>query len=183
LVRQLASPRYQRLLKAWRGFLARPVPIRTPLANATRPIAEIAQRRIRKIYARVLRQGLAIDTSTPDAAVHDLRIDCKKLRYLLELFASLFDRELLGPCLKALKGLQESLGNFNDFSIQQEALKDSGRQMQEGGSCTAETLMAMGRLAAHLEMGQQRERQAVQERFALFARSDNQVTFRRLLRP
>ncbi len=56
---------------------------------------------------------------TEDEVVHQLRINCKKLRYLMEFFAPLFPENEIKTLIKALKLLQDNLGNFNDYSVQQ----------------------------------------------------------------
>ena len=47
------------------------------------------------------------------AALHQLRIEIKKLRYAAEFFSSLHDRKVKGYTA-ALAGLQELLGGLND---------------------------------------------------------------------
>jgi CHAD domain-containing protein len=51
---------------------------------------DLARKFIRKRYKKVIKRGRAITEDTPYDVFHSLRIDCKKLRYLLEFFASLF---------------------------------------------------------------------------------------------
>ena len=91
-------------------------------AQAQTGIRELVAKKISIQYAAIVRDGSAIDEQTPDSAVHELRIECKKLRYLLELFAELFEKSLLKSLLKQLKELQDNLGRFNDFSVQREFL-------------------------------------------------------------
>ena len=59
-----------------------------------------------------------IDNHSPDATLHQLRISCKKLRYLLEYFSPIFPSKTIKGQIKHLKQLQDELGNFNDTSIQ-----------------------------------------------------------------
>ena len=70
----------------------------------------------------MLKRGKAINDDTPDEALHDLRIDCKKLRYLLEFFASLFSKNKMDKLIGYMKKLQDNLGDFNDLSVQQQEL-------------------------------------------------------------
>jgi CHAD domain-containing protein len=55
-----------------------------------RPIGDIAKTVITRRYRRIVKKGSRITDTTPDERLHELRIDCKKLRYLLEFFTSLF---------------------------------------------------------------------------------------------
>ncbi|MCP3961073.1 MAG: CHAD domain-containing protein [bacterium] len=179
MARSLGSDRYHRLIDAWDRFLREPTDL-DAAANAGRPIVEVASRRIWKIYRRVIKEGLAIDDDTPAERVHELRIDCKKLRYLMEFFRSLYDAGRLGHLIKALKQLQDNLGDFNDFEVQQGSIREFADDMQCRGATPAATLMAMGRLVEHLEAGQARERRRVTERFAAFAAEPNQRLARQL---
>lgn len=173
VARQLGSARYRALLEDWGRFLDQPADLEAA-ANAGRPIGEVASERIWKVYRRVIKKGLAIDDDTPAAAVHELRIECKKLRYLLEFFRGLYHPGRIGRLIKALKQLQDNLGDFNDFEVQQGSLRDFADDMVSRQAAPAATLMAMGRLVEHLEKGQARERRLFSQRFAAFAHDDNQ---------
>jgi len=180
LVEALDSERYRELIRSWRAFLDQGVPATAAPANAGRPIRELAAERIWRACGRVLKKGKAAVGEAPAEALHALRIDCKKLRYLLEFFRSLFDPAELGRLIKALKSLQDNLGDFNDLEIQQHTLKEFARQMQEEGRAPIETLMAMGRLIAGLESRQAEEKQRFAECFTRFSQQDNRTSFRRL---
>jgi CHAD domain-containing protein len=193
LVRSLNSRRYRRLLETWRRAAEAEAPEETETEetpNATRPVREVAVERIARALARVLKKGGKIDRDTPAEAVHRLRIDCKKLRYLLEIFAGVFDPEILQPPIKALKRLQDTLGDFNDFEVQQETLQRFAHQMVAEGLLEgspeatrqgADTLLAMGRLQDHLAAGQAKERQRFHRRFDRFASPKVQRHFDHLL--
>ena len=65
----------------------------------------------------------AISALVPDqqreedpAALHQLRIHAKKLRYALEILAPAFPRDAEGP-LKELKALQTVLGHHHDYAV------------------------------------------------------------------
>jgi CHAD domain-containing protein len=184
LVAGLDSERYRRLLADWKSFLERPAELDADGApNAGRPVLEVASARIHKVYRRVLKRGGRIGDDTPAESLHRLRIDCKKLRYLLEFFRGLYEPATVGRLIKALKKLQDNLGDFNDYEVQQEHLRAFGRRMLEEGEVRAETLMAMGRLVAELEEGQAEERRRFGRRFARFADKGNRRRFRELFAP
>jgi len=90
LRKRLDSVRYRRLKQSWRKFLTQPVSERSTLANAQRPVIEVACERIWRIYRRALKEGRAITPESPAVDMHELRKTCKKLRYLMEFFQSLF---------------------------------------------------------------------------------------------
>ena len=187
LVAGLDSARYRRLLADWQAFLDGDPEGRWPRdeaeddpPNAGRPIVEVAGKRIRKVYRRVLDKGRAIDDDSPDESLHRLRIECKKLRYLMEFFRSLYESSDVGRLIKVLKKLQDNLGDFNDYSVQQEQLRDFARRMLAEGVADADASMAMGRLVERLERGQAEERRTFHRRFSRFARRRNRERFREL---
>jgi CHAD domain-containing protein len=182
MVRALGGKRYGDLIDRWQAFLDQPPRGDEPPRNAARPIGELASRRIWKAYRRVLEKGGAIVPETPPEALHRLRIEAKKLRYLLEFFRSLYDAEEIGRLVKALKQLQDNLGDFNDFVVQQATLARFAQQMVDDHLEPAETLMAMGRLQERLEAGQEREREDFHRRFDEFSARSNRKRFRRLFK-
>ena len=140
----------------------------------------MASERLVVVYRRVLKRGTKIKPHTPAEALHQLRIECKKLRYLLEFFRSLCERKRVVPFIKELRKLQDNLGDFNDLQVQQEALKKWAVEMAEQNAA-APALTAMDRLAGHLEQLQALERKRFGKQFADFAVGRNQALFRQLI--
>jgi CHAD domain-containing protein len=183
LVEALDSPRYREVVEGWRRFLDNPPSKKHVPANATRPVCEVASARIWKVYRRVLKNGRAIAPDSPATALHRLRIDCKKLRYLMELFRSLYDAEAIVGLIDSLKRLQDNLGDFNDCTVQQATLRRIADQMAEENGMPVATLLAMGHLLALLEERQATERARFAEQFAQFSSDDHRQLFRRLFAP
>ncbi len=181
MARQLGSKRYRELLEEWDRFLNSPADLEAA-PNAGRPVGEVASERIWKTYRRVIKMGLAIDDDTPAERVHELRIECKKLRYLMEFFRSLYEPKRLVKLIKALKLLQDNLGDFNDYEVQQHSLREFAADMMARQAAPADTVMAMGRLVEHLEKGQARERHQFGQRFTVFAAEENQSLARDLFK-
>lgn len=187
LTRVLSGARYAKLKREWRAFLDTPpdqadAPAE-PLANARRPIGAVASERIWKMYRRVIAEARAIDDASPAEALHDLRKSCKKLRYLMEFFASLYPEAQLKPLVKRLKTFQEVLGIFQDYEVQSHALTAFARDMHAQGTAPAETYMAMGALASRLIAGQQAARADFAGRFAAFDTRDVHRRFKHLFGP
>ncbi len=86
------------------------------------PVFDYASALIWKRYRKVRKLARRIDAETPDEQVHELRIQFKKMRYLMEFFAPLYSAKEMKTLIKSLRRLQNSLGKFNDCSVQQEAL-------------------------------------------------------------
>ena len=121
-------------------------------------------------YSKVCRIARKIDQSTPDEEIHELRIQCKKLRYLMEFFAGLFPQRMLKDLIKPLKRLQDNLGNFNDFSVQQDSLQaflNSYANSHRSGNVVA-MAESIGALIILLRQKQAEQRAQVTQSFADF---------------
>jgi CHAD domain-containing protein len=165
LARGLRSARLARLAEQWRQALALAAaePPRRPAAG------QLASRQIAKAHRRVLRDGEAITAASPPQSLHELRKRCKELRYLLEIFAPLHDPAEQWRAVNQLKALQDCLGEFQDTEVQRAELRDFAAQMMTDRSAPAETLLAMGEIAATLAVRQERARAEFGGRFAEFA--------------
>lgn len=168
--RVLRSYRTSRLLADWRSFLDRLVSLPADdRPDATRPIGEVAGQRIRKVYGRMIKMGGAIDESSEPEVYHELRKKGKELRYLLELFgAALYPDDVVKPMVKALKALQDVLGQHQDREVQVATLRSLRDEVARlpGG---AAAVMAMGVLVERLGEDERAARQAFAERFEAFA--------------
>jgi CHAD domain-containing protein len=180
LVRSLETKRYRALVASWSTFLESSEPEAPLPRNAARPVAAVARERILAVYRKILNRGAKIKKDTPADALHRLRIDCKKLRYLMTFFQTLFPREALTPLIKELKNLQDNLGDFNDLQVQSRALQSFAQEMMDLGVGPPATLMAMGQLMGSLEAQQATERLAFHRRFRTFARRENRRHFEEL---
>jgi CHAD domain-containing protein len=180
LLKGLNSARYRRLTQNWRKFLAQPVSERSTLANARRPILEVACDRIWRVYRRILKEGRAITPDSPAEDLHELRKTGKKLRYLIEFFQSLFPDSEIKALIKVLKQLQDNLGDFQDYEVQVLTLRQFSKQMVSEDMTPPETLLAMGMLIEGLERRQQVARTEFSARFAAFEQQENRDRFRQL---
>jgi CHAD domain-containing protein len=178
VVRMLTGRRYKTLVKKWKETLEQ---FGSPTLDAKRagaPVCDVAERMIFRRYSRVMAAGGRITDSSPDADYHQLRISCKKLRYLLEFFASLYTPDKIGQLIKQLKKLQDNLGEFNDLSVQRADLKSFLDKTAAQKSTV--TSAAIGALIAKLENRQREVRREFADVFHVFASSDNVKRFRKL---
>jgi CHAD domain-containing protein len=165
----LRSERFTRLLEDWRAFLERlPAEPVDDRPSAAKPIAEVAARRIERVYRQMVRMGDQIDDDSPPEALHDLRKKGKELRYLLEFFSPVFPSKVTKPMVKTLKSLQDTLGRFQDRQVQSEMLRGLGPEVaQRSGGPDA--LMATGVLVERLREQQGAARAEFSERFVAFS--------------
>jgi CHAD domain-containing protein len=170
MARALMSRRAANLFEDWDRLLETLVEL--PLQDrpdARLSIGEVAGKRIRKVYKRIVRMGRGIDSSSPPQDYHELRKKGKELRYLLELFGvKLFDEETVAPMVKALKELQDVLGRHQDREIQSAMLRSSADEVAtlSGGAAAC---MAMGVLVDRLGVDERAARQEFGDRFAQLA--------------
>ena len=182
LAREMDSSRFSRLLADWRAFLLLPTPRRpTGAPNALQPCADLAAKRIGRLYRRALREGAAIAAESPAADLHELRKTCKKLRYLVEFFQSLLEREEADAAIAALKVLQDTLGRFQDLQVQADALVGYARELAREAKAPPPAYVALGMLIERLREEQVRGRRDFSGHFGAFAHGSNRKRWKRLI--
>jgi CHAD domain-containing protein len=179
LAKKLRSEKYLSALAEWEQYLTEPAYKQTLEPNAKLTIKELADRRIWKIFIRVLREGNAITGDSPSDALHELRKSCKKLRYLMEFFQNLYPEQQIKHLIKNLKELQEVLGDFQDYAVQEQTLKLFGEEMM-ALNIPANTFLAMGILIQNLDVHRRRARKDFATSFEYFNREDNRSAFKLL---
>lgn len=171
--RALTSESVERLLEDWEEFhTAAPD---GSWRGSEKACKKVAKKVIGKRFQRILHDGGLITKETEDEALHDLRIQGKKLRYLVEFFRSFFDEEKVEVFLKQMKKLQNNLGDFNDLSVQQDMLTDYQEALDGRSKKTLKVAAALGGLIAHLNDEQQKVRKKFEKTFGQFS-NDATVT-------
>jgi CHAD domain-containing protein len=181
LVRGLRSARFARLAGPWREALSAAAPAgRSGGRSRRQTAAELAAATITRAQRRVLTAGQAITDASPPPRLHDLRKRCKELRYLLEMFGSLYDPAEYWQAVRALKDLQNCLGEFQDSEVQRAEIRMFAAQMLSERTAPAPTLLAMGEIAACLATRQRGARIEFGDRFRAFASPASQAKIRAL---
>ena len=184
LCRHLRSETYDAEITALHDLFATPHERLDRGDEADHPARDYAQQLIRKRYRKVRKIARAIDSDTPDAEIHRLRIQCKKLRYLMEFFAPLFGQSDMTRLIKALKKLQDNLGDFNDSVVQQKALSSVfGTLTDTDHDRQLEIARSIGALTTVLHQRQDAERARVMQTFADFDAPKTRAGFKALLDP
>ncbi|NTW63984.1 MAG: CHAD domain-containing protein [Chlorobiaceae bacterium] len=177
----LRGSAYEKMVTGWNRMLLNELPVscgHNPDANESTGC--VAEKVIKKTIKKVLRHGRSISADTPDHKLHELRIDCKKLRYLLEFFSSLFRTETISPLLKQLKALQENLGGFVDLSVQQHYLEQELASLKTGTRDT-DLAAALGGLITILARRQEKAREAFHGTFMRFDSDETKALFAELI--
>lgn len=179
LVGALQGPRYKKIITGWQQDLELKGELPTG-EHGNVSIEVLAGKIIHKRFHRVLRDGRRIHQDTPDTELHRLRIECKKLRYSLEFFSSLYDQRQMKKLVAQLKRLQNNLGDFNDLSVQQEMLADNLSTIRLGSKKSREIAASLGGLMATLSLQHREVRMHFEKTFAHFSRKENLELFGRL---
>ena len=152
-------------------------------ANADYSANLYASMLIWKRYRKVCKVARAITPTTDDSEVHDLRIQCKKLRYLMEFFSPMYLAKKIKGLIKALKLLQDNLGLFNDYSVQQDSLQAFLlSHASKGRKQDLVVTKTVGALIAMLYQKQLQERARVISNFEIFDSPTIQQQFRELFK-
>lgn len=142
---------------------------------------DFACRLVLQRYGKVCKIARSIDGNTEDKVIHQLRIHCKKLRYLMEFFSPLFQESDIKTLIKSLKILQDNLGNFNDYSVQQQFLRHVlDEEMTSFGGYKLKVAESVGALTAMLNRLQLKERSQVVKNFAHFDSLETRTIFTKL---
>lgn len=175
LNRYLKSQKYLKLVTDWNRFLSSTAD-KYVGSNGKIPIIELAITFIKTQYIKVLKLGNKISDNSQDSMLHKLRIQCKKLRYLLEFFGSLFPQDEINILIGNLKKLQDNLGKFNDLSVQQKFLK----HFVVNKTFSTDTVLAIGYLVGKLNDEQNVVRENFKKSFGNFDSVDTKKIFDQL---
>jgi CHAD domain-containing protein len=171
----LRSDRFRLLVGGWSQFLETLRETEAAPPHAFSRIIDVAGPQILKSYRRIRKRGSEIDVDLPAAHLHRLRIEGKKLRYLLEFFIALYPRTIVLRFIRDLKQLQDILGDFNDTEVQLAII----REFQDDASSSAETLAATEQLVESITDRQGELRAEFSERFALLASEESRKLYKK----
>jgi CHAD domain-containing protein len=174
-IKGVKSSQYHQTVTEWREFLEDSTPLDPPLKNTRKPVCQLASQLIWNTYQTVLEEGNAITDESTAEAVHELRKTCKKLRYLIEFFQSLYPAKEVRELINALKGLQDNLGDHNDYHVHMQILEGFTKHSSDEAAVNA-----CKKMIKSLKQRQQRTRNHFAERYAAFSSQDNQNEFAEL---
>ncbi len=122
MVAELRSIRRAEFGTAWMAFLEDDDVWTDCGELSDQPVMPIILSRIERARRQLVKDGRKITKKSPPISLHELRKEGKRLRYLLECFAPLFNEDALHVILVSLKDLQDILGEFQDTEVQATAL-------------------------------------------------------------
>ena len=176
LVELLRAARADGWLARWRSWLDGPVTDPDQGRDQHRPLGDHVAARIRASHRRLVDHGRQIRPDSPAEALHDLRKDAKRLRYMLDCFGSLLPDHRRDRFVKRLKALQSNLGEHQDAEVHVHHLRLVSHELHEHGAASG-TLVAIGQLAEQLDRRRHATRVEFAEQFGAF---DSKATRRAL---
>ena len=176
----LNSGKFKRIMRDWEAFLTEPGPESQVPPNADRPIIDLARERIHKQYLRTVKNDYLFLENNEDEMLHLLRIECKKLRYLLEFFTSLFPRKKIIVLIEQLKKLQDNLGKFNDLCVQEQYLLNIAAELPVANKKSIKALVAIGSLIGTLDREKHTAKDAFAKTFTDYASPAIKKSFREI---
>jgi CHAD domain-containing protein len=177
LVKLLKTTKYQRIISDWKNYVnSLNVRDKENVISAK----NMAQTVIAKRNRKVLKFGRQVIVTGSDDLLHQLRIEGKKLRYLLEFFSSLFKQEKMHYLIEKLKLLQDNLGEYNDLAIQQERLFDAAIEIIPRNRTDKNSVLALGILIGKLNEKQQVNKNQFAKIFSMYADTEVQNVFNEL---
>ncbi|RZL96752.1 MAG: CYTH and CHAD domain-containing protein [Variovorax sp.] len=107
---------FQAALVALIGFTAAEAPVDQAAALGPKAARRLLRRRLERLHTKTLRDGERFE-SLPTERQHQVRKRLKRLRYLAEFVAPLFDADRAARYLDRLRPAQDALGDFNDEAV------------------------------------------------------------------
>ncbi len=166
LVDVMGSGDYAGAVRRWRSC----VEDETGLGVGPRgsePVLSLVGARVAKKCRAVLEQGYRLQDKTDAAAFHSLRIECKQLRYLMEILADLMPEAR--SAVQRLKKLQDALGWIQDLTVHEARTQDFAQAMSAAGDGRA--LPAVEVLVSRMRVERELACAKVPQLFAQFSQS------------
>jgi CHAD domain-containing protein len=174
------SDRYKHLLASWRNFLQDATTGDPESEDAARSLIDVTSGHILRLHSRLFYQATAIHDETPVEAIHEVRIEANKLRYMIDATSSLYDRRDLDRMIDSLTRMQNVLGDFKDAQVQERNLLISEQALLESGEGEPGVLLTVRRLAENARNRALSLRPKVDRELSRFCRDDIRIDFRRL---
>ncbi len=101
-------------LIAWKNYIT-DMKRRGVLIDGSLPIGSLSKYVVLQRFLKIKKHIKKLDYKNDmNTSLHKLRIEYKKMRYLLESFGYLYDKKAIRKLLKKIKKLQNILGRFHD---------------------------------------------------------------------
>ena len=173
----LSGNDYRNFMTEWEEFIScEELPDQETAPESAISTRIVAVKAIRKAWKKVIVHGRKCRSEKNSKELHELRIDCKRLRYLFEFFSSLFPSRTGTRLVDHLKELQDNLGEFVDVSVQLEFMLEKIQSLTTRKDSVRQAA-AIGGLAVELYRRQEKARNRFGETFDSFDDEQNRNLF------
>lgn len=166
LVKLLKSREHAALLRDWKRALDTLAGGGPGGVLADEPAVAVARRVIHRRHARIRRVATA-SAAFDDATLHRVRIDCKKLRYVLEFFEAGLGRKAAG-LIAAIEKLQDVLGENHDLAVQTRVFEDALHELSPADEASRMRAAALGGIITLLDARRRKVRMRCERRLHAF---------------
>ncbi len=173
------SDRYRSILRRWEQYAENGLHDTTGI-DTVPPVYDLVTEKIENQFKKVEKKMKKAAKVRSDEAFHSVRIECKRLRYLLELFSSLYPESKLKPLIKRLKSFQEKLGDVNDLSVQEQMLRYYLTEMHPSEADSVDIAAAVGGLITKITENKELLRAEFEKAMRKYSRSKNSQYFHKL---
>ena len=153
-----------------------PEPGPEALERSIKAFAAVTLREAQSVFNRLVAATAEFDDYTNDDRIHELRIEAKRLRYLLEFLSSVAPSTPVAEFIFRLKRLQDRLGAYQDLRIQAARL----RELAGVQGAPIEARLEATRLAARWDSRRLRSRRGVEWALRRFAGATNRRRLHRI---
>ena len=147
MLRMLLSARFGRFRRHFQDFFAAAPAARDGNKLGRQPVTTVAPDLIRGALKKVLKSGRQITVHSPEQELHELRIRCKRLRYVCEFLADVYGAPAL-RLARRIAAFQDVLGTLQDATVAQRMINAfiSGALICK--PCSQTQYFALGQLMA-----------------------------------
>lgn len=147
--------------------------------EGSQPAGLLFARALRERYKKLCKRARALRPTSSDQEIHRLRIQCKKLRYLLDFAAPLLGKAGVKRTARRLKNLQDGLGLITDCAVQRARLTARLASMEGSAPEVVPVVAAMKDI---LEDRQCRERDRISRLLKAMTSPRSRSDFQKIVR-
>ena len=141
----------------------------------SQPIVITAMQISGKQITGILKAGKKLNAQSEEQAYHRLRIQFKKMRYLIEVMEPLVEKQKYEDAMKLIRKMQTILGDFHDFQVQGSLLVSLARDPAFRKKKSQKAIMLLVKKIQKLEGKQEKK---FRKKFVVFKAHEKQ--FRQL---
>jgi CHAD domain-containing protein len=174
----LESSAFETDSEKWEKFIAHYN--RNDSVISQQPILDTVKPLIFNQYHKISQLKMKDQIDNSARKLHRLRIECKRLRYLLEFFSSLFPEKEINLSIQHLKKLQDVLGLYHDCVVQKRELISYLANLEVTGKNHLDLIASLGGLITELSREQGKQHKKFNKIFLNFKKKQNVDLFNKL---